>query len=126
MPKERINHFAEQITLPEVEPVHHNCAPGGCTGTCDVVAETWPTVYVRWGAGGHDKLDISNVQIVLAEHEKPLWKDWLETDPWGQETAFPAPPVKREVYSAVLTRSEINKLIKVLRRARDQAYGVDE
>lgn len=31
-----------------------------------------------------------------------------------------------EVYSGVLTRSEVNNLIKVLRRARDNAYGRDE
>jgi hypothetical protein len=32
----------------------------------------------------------------------------------------------QEVWTEVLSRAEINKLIRVLRRARDQAYGRDE
>ena len=32
----------------------------------------------------------------------------------------------RNLYSPVLTRSDVNKLIRILRRARDQAYGRDE
>jgi hypothetical protein len=34
--------------------------------------------------------------------------------------------VTKERHSAVLLRKDVNKLIQVLRRARDQAYGRDE
>jgi hypothetical protein len=119
----------EQINWPDVKKMHHgnpddHIDDGPCP--CTPTAETMPTVYVRWGAGGHDRLDISNVQITLAVHEHPAWDEWTATDPWAGKSAFPALPVKEEHHSAVLTRSEINKLIKVLRRARDQAYGTDE
>jgi len=33
--------------------------------------------------------------------------------------------VRRMVWSPVLSRDEVNRLIKTLRRARDAAYGVD-
>lgn len=116
----------EQINWPRVQKMHHSCVIDDETCICTPTAETWPTVSVRWGAGGHDRLDISNVQIALLVHEQPAWDEWVASDPWGGETAWPAPPVKEEINSAVLSRSEINKLIKVLRRARDQAYGTDE
>lgn len=32
----------------------------------------------------------------------------------------------RELYSTGLTRKQVNKLIKTLRKARDQVFGVDE
>lgn len=35
-------------------------------------------------------------------------------------------PSRAVMYTPVLSRSEVNKLIRVLRRARDQAYGKDE
>lgn len=119
----------EQINWPRVQKTHHgppdeHISDGVCP--CTPTAETQPTVFVRWGAGGHDRLDISNVQIMLAVHEQPAWDEWIADDPWSGPTAWPAPRVKEEVPSAVLSRSEINKLIKVLRRARDQAYGTDE
>jgi hypothetical protein len=43
--------------------------------------------------------------------------DAPETDPYVDEPA--------QVFTEVLSRSDINKLIRVLRRARDAAYGAD-
>jgi hypothetical protein len=119
MPKEQIN-FDQPVKM------HHSCGVDDGPCTCTPTAETQPSVYVRWGAGGHDKLDIGNVQIMLAVREQPAWDEWVKTDPWAGPSAFPAPPVKEEIHGAVLSRSEINKLIQVLKRARDQAYGKDE
>ncbi len=121
---------SEKINYPQPVKMHHSCGlpteddDGPCT--CTPTADTMPSIHVRWGAGGHDKLTISNVQIVLTKHEQPAWDEWIKTDPYAGPSAFPAPPVAEDVYSAVLSRSELNKMIKVLRRARDQAYGTDE
>lgn len=120
----------EQVNFSRTHKMHHSCGLGDSEEcTCTPTADAMPGVVVRWGAGGHDRFDIGNVQVTLLEYEQPPWAEWIATDPWGDPknlTAFPTPPVKREIHSAVLTRSEINKLIQVLRRARDAAYGTDE
>lgn len=116
----------EQINYPRTKKVHQSCfAPAGdgeegpCI--CTPLAETWPTVAVRWG-----DVNDGNVQLVLMVHEQPAWDDWVATKPWDGPSAYPAPPVVDERHSAVLSRKDVNKLIQVLRRARDQAYGRDE
>lgn len=116
----------EQITFSKVEKIHRDCEPGdACSPSCTVVAESYPALYVRWGADGHDRT--GNVQVSLLKYEQPTWDEWIASDPYEQtETAYPTPPIAGEFFSQVLSRSEINELIKVLRRARDQAYGRDE
>lgn len=111
----------EQINYPRPVEMHHDCGLDDGKCTCTPTADTMPTVAVRWG----DAND-GNVQLVLMEHEQPAWADWIATKPWDGPLAYPAPPVEHERHSAVLGRRDINKLIQVLRRARDQAYGRDE
>lgn len=116
----------EQINYPRPVEVHQSCGLPTDTGddgpcTCTPIAETMPTVALRWG-----DVNDGNVQIVLMVHEQPAWADWIATKPWDGPSAFPAPPVTKERHSAVLLRKDVNKLIQVLRRARDQAYGRDE
>lgn len=119
MPKER-------ITFSRVEKVHMNCTPGDeCGPECSIKAYTYPALFVRWANDGHDRT--GNVQISLLKYEQPTWDEWLATDPYEQtETAYPTPPIADEYFSQVLSRSEINELIKTLRRAREGAYGKDE
>jgi hypothetical protein len=118
---------SEKINFTDVQRMHHSCNVDTEECTCTPTAETRPGVRVNWGAGGHDKLDISNVQIALEVYEQPSWADWIATEPWSTgNSAFPHPPTKQTIYSDVLSRSELNKLIKVLKRARDAAYGSDE
>lgn len=50
-------------------------------------------------------------------------KKWEENYQFiAQETSISS----RALYTDILTRTEINNLIKTLRRARDAAYGADE
>jgi len=120
MPKEQINH-------PQTSKMHYSCAlddPGPCT--CAPKAHTDPALFVRWAADGHDRT--GNVQVSLLEYAKPAWDEWI--DGYGELAAkserIPVPEPSAEYFSAVLSRSELNDLIRVLRRARDQAYGRDE
>lgn len=114
MPKEQINN-------PQPVKMHHDCGLDEGPCVCTPTADTMPTVVVRWGDA-----DDGNVQLVLMEHGQPTWADWIATAPWDGPIAYPAPPVKQERFSAVLSRKDVNKLISVLRRARDGAYGRDE
>lgn len=68
-------------------------------------------VQVGWARDGH-------VQLCLE----------ADTKYFTYVTEHPdAPEVGRTTaYSPVLSRSEVNNLIRALRRARDQAYGRDE
>jgi hypothetical protein len=121
---------SEKINFTETTRMHHSCNVDTDECTCTPTADTRPGVRVNWGAGGHDKLDISNVQIALEVYEQPTWAEWIATGPWEPgnygNSAFPHPPLKQTICSDVLSRSELNKLIKVLKRARDAAYGSDE
>lgn len=70
------------------------------------------TLHVNWTAG-----DAGYVQVSLnltAERIKE-WADQLDDS--VSHTAF---------YTPALNRTEINKLIRVLRTARDRAHGRDE
>lgn len=99
MPREQINF-----------PTPTEMCSGG-SGEPDVVESyTDPAVHVNWHNAGNDHA--GHVQIAL------------ECD-WSYLMKFPDEERSCR-YSPVLTRSDVNKLIRVLRRARDQAYGRDE
>jgi hypothetical protein len=74
-----------------------------------------PSVDITWNRAGWVQISfdiereqwIENAKELEAEGEQPY-------------TVF------RGIYSESLSRSEINNIIKVLRKARDQAYGADE
>lgn len=92
---------------------------------------TKPALTVRWNGGSEaDSLGLGgpHVQVTLTEYAEMSWAQWLErvggVDKRTAERTTPDSP--EEHWSANLSRADINHLIKVLRRARDVAYGRDE
>lgn len=120
----------EQITFSQVQLVHHNCGisdSGGDACTCTPTADTWPALLVHWNQNKHDQG--GNVQISLIKYKEPSFAEWLNdvaNRPADSGPLWALPEVDHQLYSAVMTRSEINDLIRTLKRARDQAYGRDE
>lgn len=101
MPREQINH------PPMLEPTKDNPAhPPGRTVWQD------PILEINWhpdrDGSGHVQISLDMDVATLVEH--------IEISNGATRTAMYTPP---------LTRDEINKLIRTLRRARDQAYGQD-
>jgi hypothetical protein len=99
MPREQINYPSAVMETSEAS---------GTPAT--VVQPADPALHVNWSTAGH-------VQVAF------------EADPSYLKIALDAPNEadgRTSMYSPVLERGEINKLIRVLRRARDQAYGRDE
>ena len=128
MPKETIAHpLVTRDVWPREE---HDCKtpeifPCACPEVG--VTRTWPALNVRWRRGGETDPngdDSAHVGITLTEYEPMPWFDYWERNNSQTEPVLPA--VKEEHYSRTLTRAEINRLIAVLRRARDAAYGRDE
>jgi hypothetical protein len=105
MPREQIN-FPPLLEQTEDYPA----APPGRDG------EGWrdSALHVGWQAGSDA---IGHVQVAL------------ESDLSYLRMALDSPNEadgRTSMYSPVLTRIEINRMIKMLRRARDAAYGKDE
>ena len=69
-----------------------------------------PIVQVYWSAQSTG----SHVQLSL------------EVDPGYLQAIYDPDALTTTIYSPALSRSELNKMIKALRRARDSAYGRDE
>lgn len=98
----------EQITYPRVRQVEHN---GGTltlpdtTGVSDDVC-----VSVGWNRAGWVQVNLNTPTAHLASVLSSYTNDNA-----GDAT----------VYSETLSREEVNKLIRTLRKARDQAYGSD-
>lgn len=132
MPKEII---AQALVTRDVWPREDHDCPTPNHFPCDCntigVTRTWPALAVRWRRGGErmpDGEDSAHVGITLTEYEQMPWPEyWEQVSTVDRRTAEKiTPPVKEEHFSRCLTRSEINQLIAVLRRARDAAYGRDE
>lgn len=128
MPKEIIAHpLVTRDVWPREE---HDCpTPDVFPCACNEVGvtRTWPALAVRWRRGGEsmpDGADSAHVGMTLTEYEQMPWAEYWQDASTTTEAVYPA--VKEEHHSRTLTRSEINRLIAVLRRARDQAYGRDE
>jgi hypothetical protein len=101
MPREQINYPGAEM---EMDP--------GTPGSSKVIKVADPALHVSWhqAPAGH-------VQVAF------------EADPSYLKIALESPNEdngRTSMYSPVLERVEINKLIRALRRARDQAYGRDE
>lgn len=112
MPKEKINH-------PGWYKTQLDAMPGDVLESdATAVATTDPALSVRWHRNGDTNMP-GHVQIAFETYPAAPWSEFATADCWP--TREPD-----EVFSPVLTRSEINDLIRVLRRARDQAYGRDE
>lgn len=108
MPREQINYparIADDIDSKPSDggvPVYARRGTGGCTA---------PSLHVGW------QMD-SWVQIHFEADRQ--YFEFIAENPDASD------PDRTTGYTPVLSRDEINKLIKVLRRARDQAYGRDE
>lgn len=108
MPREKINQAAPFTPVPDNSvglPIH---------------GESWPEpeVHISWIHGTHDVA--GHVQVAIdcdAEYLKHLVA--LAEDDRVDGTNM-------LVFSPVLDRVAVNKLIRTARRARDQAYGRDE
>jgi hypothetical protein len=111
MPKEVIQH-----------PDSTDVRLGSTGGEEQVNVYTSPALTVRWGSshtgsGGHTVP--GDVQITISEFPVISKAEFHEAKSWP-------PDPSRETHSAGLDRAQLNALIKVLRRARDQAFGRDE
>lgn len=100
MPREQINY---PQTRPTVATFHES-------GT--VKTETDAALHVSWNRDGQ------HVQLCLEVdvHYAQLAAD----EPNANEAR-----TRTELWTPVLSRQDINKLIRTLRRARDTAYGAD-
>jgi hypothetical protein len=99
MPREQINYPAPAVIV---------------SGTG--IAQRDPALHVSWASGDLDG-EHGHVQVAF------------EADPSYLRMAIDNPNEQADrtsMYTPVLTRSEINRLIRVLKRARDSAYGKDE
>jgi hypothetical protein len=111
----------EQINYPHPYRTGHSL-PGLPEDPDQLYMTADPALFVRWHAAGHDST--GHVQLSISEFEKaaPAEYEALEND---THLVNPLKTVA-EHYCPPLTRSELNDLIRVLRKARDQAYGRDE
>lgn len=101
----------EQINFPVPTETHFGSCDGNGVVEQGIETYTDPAVHVNWHNVGNDH--DGHVQVSLECDQS-----YLDQKPPGEGRRF--------IYSPVLTRSDVNKLIRVLRRARDQAYGRDE
>ena len=109
----------EQINFPQWRK-HVSGLPGTIGHDTDeyATAEIDDVLVVRW----HDNSLVEGyVQMSLVAQEPMPWADYDEDAHSG-----PVLNTATERFTPVLSRSDINRLIKVLRRARDSAYGRDE
>ena len=98
----------EQINFPQVEEIHSGSIDENGVTEQSVERRVDPTVWVAWNTGA------SHVQLTVSCAFSYV-KDLVDAE-WNQDVL---------VSSGTLSRSDLNKLITVLRRARDAAYGKD-
>jgi hypothetical protein len=109
MPNEQIN-YPKWRDAPEM--VHLSPSPGP-----GPVSRLEPVVQVGWAAAtGSEE---GTVQLTMTKLDDVLTSQ-LGAD--GKPKKWP----KSDERQVTLSRTEINKLIRTLRRARDQAFGQDE
>lgn len=106
----------EQINFPRWRKMEHSLP--GMASEQAATAERDDTLFVRW----HDGTQVEGyVQLATVSYKPCAWADSDDAVVWPSSALNPS-----ETYSPVLSREDLNRLIKALRRARDQAYGRDE
>lgn len=100
----------EQITFAKI-PVVRSPLPGDPVRELTPATEMDPELHVSWMPS---RTGFGHVQVALECDTE--WADRLLADN-DDERAF--------IYAPVMSRDDINKMIRVLRRARDAAYGSD-
>jgi len=123
VPRERIHHGTQYVFtksyndhLPPSDVVGRPYRPGDDIPEGSTITEE-PSFDVSWRKG--DDGDGGWVQFSI---DLPRDK-WFEAI---KELEADESVVSRAIYTETLTRDELNKAIRVLRRARDQAFGADE
>lgn len=107
MPKEVITH-AKSVDVVNGPP-----------GSKDMNVITNPQLTLHWSSFKSTEDEYHGV-VQLSVVTYPT----VSKDEWREALSWP-PPSESEVYSAVMSRDDINRLIRLLRRARDAAYGGD-
>ena len=131
MPREKINHphgypavvngISPAMEWPVAEEPEHGRV------TYDYVE---PRLHVNWQKSSD--FGEGHVQLSVEVHPQDIVSRAAEAESIIDQTAEPIAGVQTLLdtsifhYTPVLTREEINGLIRVLRRARDAAYGSDE
>ena len=115
MPREQINYskpyeLAEGTTAlsdtgGEAVPDEDSPIPG------EVIQRNAPTLHVSW---------LKDCMVQLALEGDVTYFRFAADTPDGSTSD------RSTVYTVPLTRDEVNKLIRTLRRARDQVFGRDE
>lgn len=100
----------EQINFPQPVETHNGSIDADGVVEQSVEVSTDPAIHVNWHNAGNDHE--GHVQVSL-ECDRTYFEQFPDEDRGCR-------------YSPVLSRSDVNKLIRVLKRARDQAYGRDE
>lgn len=106
----------EQINYPRTEKIYVDSSIDSPREE-DAVAHVDPALIVHWNPAGDDRSGL--VQVSTVKYDQVKWSEYDEAPAWPREPSA-------ELFSPPLSRSEINAMIRVLRRARDQAYGRDE
>lgn len=103
----------EQINFPEARKTHFGSIDENGVTEQGFELSNDPSVHVNWHNVGNDHDGHVQVSLECDRAYLASFSDVPDDD-------------RRSLYSPVLSRSDVNKLIRVLKRARDQAYGRDE
>ncbi len=79
-----------------------------------------PRLTLHWSTLNSTELDLhGSVSLSVTSYPVLSAEQYAEAKSWPPEPEF-------EQYTAAMDREAINKLIRLLRKARDAAYGRDE
>lgn len=140
MPREQINtprhRFVSPIRNPEDGPDGPITGYGyryPLDGEGLVDGEAWeftPALHIGWhgdGSGAQQNGDPndSHLDVFVEIHADEILRiaDGIR---WVRENLTPAPAAMHRIEITSLTRPETQKLIRVLKRARDAVFGADE
>jgi len=126
VPKERVHHGklyneSKDVVVEAGQPTSKVRIPFDMdsSGTPEgYITRTEPSLDITWNRSGW-------VQVSI-DFERAQWKRIVEEQDRYEAELGENAPMSQAIYTDVLTRAEINNMIKVLRKARDQAYGADE
>lgn len=109
----------EQINYPDLTVEPRRAIDG--KDTPPVHGEAWrdPALHISWLAQHDENMEPVAGHVQVAFEADPAYFEMAAGNP-------NEPPDRSTVYSPVLSRSEINRMIRALKRARDQVHGRDE
>lgn len=110
MPKEVIIHPVP-VERPNFDAEGNKIGVSMCTD---------PRLTLHWSSLNSTELDLhGGVSLSITSYPVVSAEQYAEAKSWPPEPEF-------EQYTAEMGREAINKLIRLLRKARDAAYGRDE